>query len=112
MFLCVSGCTGSFYDVQGYVTSKYFPYYYDSDSEGELNCQQTIIQPEGTTVNITFDWFDIEPDENCNFDSVTVIKTFKTSSIVKYSLRKGCHMTYKPTQICCVNNLKTNGLNL
>lgn len=61
-------CGGEHGGDSGYIASEGFPRHYPPHS----NCTWTITVPEGHVVTLSFRVFDLEPDPQCRFDSLSV----------------------------------------
>ena len=73
MFSCTVGAIGCAYNLtepQGVITSPGYPNRY----EDNLNCIWTITAPPGKIIQLTFNFFELEPNPQCEYDSIEVKK--------------------------------------
>lgn len=68
-------CSSVLNGLQGTILSPGYP---DNYPDNLFSCEYLIVQPNGTTVNITFVEFSIEPENDCLSDRLEVtIKDWK-----------------------------------
>ncbi|XP_011674328.1 uncharacterized protein LOC586495 [Strongylocentrotus purpuratus] len=73
------GCGGLFDSPSGTFTSPYYPGSYDNS----MNCEYLIsTTDEKQVVYVTFEFFDLESQSTCNYDSLTVYDGTSTSDPV------------------------------
>ena len=61
-------CSKTFYDSDGVIESPSYPAVYPNSRK----CTWTISSPEGSTINLEFEHFDIEYHPQCSWDSMSV----------------------------------------
>eukprot|EP00057_Strongylocentrotus_purpuratus_P007249 XP_011661723.1 PREDICTED: deleted in malignant brain tumors 1 protein [Strongylocentrotus purpuratus] len=77
------GCGGLFDSPSGTFTSPYYPGSYDNS----MNCEYLIsTTDEQQVVYVTFEFFDLESQSTCNYDSLTVYDGTSTSDPVLATL--------------------------
>ncbi|XP_077483788.1 cubilin-like [Amblyomma americanum] len=74
------GCGDWYEDDEGVITSPRFPENYADN----LNCSYLIVVPEGSHVELNFDQgnFELENDDSCKYDNLTIYEGNSTSSPV------------------------------